>query len=135
MVDSKSPQPLNCPILPNNPEPFADEYDYKIIYNDWLYGLTSDITHVVVWMKTRLAITEQGELTAESRTIVEEFVDPTFIQQMRFEGASEDSVIYFKNDPKLQSVGVLEHFHVLLRGASKHLLDEWTRCDVPMYLR
>ena len=86
-------------------------------------------------MKTRLAITEKGKLTAESRTLVEEFVDRTFVQQMRFKGASEDSVIYFKNVPKLQSVGALEHFHVLLRGASKHLLDEWTRCDVPMYLR
>ncbi|PVH85383.1 hypothetical protein DL98DRAFT_409265 [Cadophora sp. DSE1049] len=134
-VDPESSQPPDRQIRPNNPEPFADESDYKIIYNDWPYGLTVDITHVVVWMKTRLAVNEQGELTPESKARVEEFVDRTFTQRMRIEGASDDSVMYFKNIPKLQSVGTVEHFHVLLRGAKKGLLDEWTQCDVPMYLR
>ncbi|KAK0101016.1 hypothetical protein ONS95_012996 [Cadophora gregata] len=134
-VDPESPQPLDCPIQPKNPEPFADESDYKIIYNDWPYGLTDDITHLVVWMKTRLAVNEGGGLTSESKSLVEDFVDRTFVQRMRNDGVSGDRVLYFKNLPKLQSVGAVEHFHVLLRGAKKCLLDEWTQCDVPIYLR
>lgn len=72
-------------------------------------------------------------MTPESKALVDGYVTRTFVQRMRQHGAAEDSVIYFKNVAQLQSVGALEHFHVLLRGAKKELLDEWTEGDVPMY--
>ncbi|KAH7393098.1 hypothetical protein BKA64DRAFT_746204 [Cadophora sp. MPI-SDFR-AT-0126] len=124
-VDPESSQPLDSQIRPNNSEPLADRSDYKVIYNGWPYGLTVDIIHLVVWMKTPLAVDDKGGLTAESRVRVKEFVDRTFIQRMRIEGSPDDSVVYFRNIPKLQSVGTVEHFHILLRGAKKSLLEEW----------
>ncbi|KAH7321434.1 hypothetical protein BKA65DRAFT_608686 [Rhexocercosporidium sp. MPI-PUGE-AT-0058] len=128
-------QPNGQIIIRSNATPFADKTDYKIIYNDWPYGLASDITHLVVWMKTRLPVNKAGEMTPESRASVEDFIDRTFVQEMRKANATNDNVIYFKNVPKLQSVGAVEHFHVLIRGAKSEALDEWTQGDVPIYRR
>lgn len=134
----QSPDGSSRPSYPRiqikNPIPFGDRSDYKILYNDWPYGFTPDITHLVVWLKTPLTICkEYGEMTADSRALVTKFVEKTFFQRMQDEGAGADSVLYFKNVPKLQSVGALEHFHVLLRGAKQELLDEWTEGSVPLY--
>ncbi|KAH9221184.1 hypothetical protein DL95DRAFT_421904 [Leptodontidium sp. 2 PMI_412] len=131
----ESPLLSDQPVVPSNPVPFADKTDYKIIYNDWPYGLTADITHLVVWMKTRLAVNESFEMTPQSRASVEDFIDRTFVQEMKQSGIGNDSVLYFKNVPRLQSVGAVEHFHVLIRGAKSELLDKWTDGDVPMYRR
>ncbi|KAH6715190.1 hypothetical protein BKA61DRAFT_722026 [Leptodontidium sp. MPI-SDFR-AT-0119] len=131
----ESPLLSDQPVVPSNPVPFADKTDYKIIYNDWPYGLTADITHLVVWMKTRLAVNESFEMTPQSRASVEDFIDRTFVQEMKQSGIGNDSVLYFKNVPRLQSVGAVEHFHVLIRGAKSELLDKWTNGDVPMYRR
>jgi len=110
--------------------------DYKILYNDWPYGFIQDITHLVVWLKTPLTICkEYGELTPESRALVKKFVEKTsFVRRMKDGGAGADAVLYFKNIPKLQSAGALEHLHVLLRGAKQELLDEWAEGDYPMYM-
>lgn len=32
--------------------PFNNPSDFKILINDWPYGLAPDITHIVVWSKT-----------------------------------------------------------------------------------
>jgi len=101
--------------------------DYKTLYNDWPYGFTQDITHLVIWLKI------QGVDTPESRALIKKFVEKTsFVQRMKDGGAGADTVLYFKNIPKLQSVGALEHLHVLLRGAKQELLDEWAEGDYPM---
>ena len=34
--------------------PFIDPSDYKILFNDWPYGIDTDITHLVVWTKFSL---------------------------------------------------------------------------------
>lgn len=74
-------------------------------------------------------------MTPQSRASVEDFIDRTFVQEMKQSGIGNDSVLYFKNVPRLQSVGAVEHFHVLIRGAKSELLDKWTNGDVPMYRR
>jgi hypothetical protein len=116
--------------------PFANPSRYKILYNDWPYGLTDDIQHLVVWMKTRLETDELSEeLKPDSQSLIQRFVDTTFTQRMKKNGLTEDCVMWFKNAPKLQSVGALEHFHVIVRGASMDMLEEWTGGDIPMYRR
>jgi len=117
------------PFKPVSLTPFDSPSDYKILLNDWPYGLTPDITHIVVWSKTPIAVDEKnGDVTAESRRILEEFVGKTFGERMGGGdgGKGSESVVWFKNWVSLQSVRALEHVHVLVRGASKEDLEFWT---------
>ncbi|EED19778.1 conserved hypothetical protein [Talaromyces stipitatus ATCC 10500] len=125
------------PEIPfKNPTPFADPSDYKVLRNDWPYGVTPDITHIVVWSKTPIATKpENGDVTDESRALIEGFVDRTFVQRLEkdpvFEGVHKDvirnnHVLWFKNWTALQSVRSLEHFHVLVRGVPDAVITEWT---------
>ncbi|KAI3020475.1 hypothetical protein CBS147482_2011 [Aspergillus niger] len=115
-----------------NPIPFADPSDYKILRNDWPYGLAPGISHSVVWLRTPVAVKEEnGDVTDESRALIEAFVQRTFVDAVvREEGVSEaearDRVLWFKNWAALQSVRSLEHVHVLVRDVSERLLTEWT---------
>ncbi|RAH59939.1 hypothetical protein BO85DRAFT_367453 [Aspergillus piperis CBS 112811] len=115
-----------------NPIPFADPSDYKILRNDWPYGLAPGISHIVVWLRTPVAVKEEnGDVTDESRALIEAFVQRTFVDAVvRDEGVSEaearDRVLWFKNWAALQSVRSLEHVHVLVRDVSERLLVEWT---------
>ncbi|KAH7348549.1 hypothetical protein BKA65DRAFT_427596 [Rhexocercosporidium sp. MPI-PUGE-AT-0058] len=120
------------PFTPNSFIPFDSPSDYKILLNDWPYGLTDDITHIVVWSKTPIAVDEKtGDVTHESREIIEAFVRKTFGERLaREEGDGMDRVVWFKNWVSLQSVRALEHVHVLVRGASKEDLDFWTGEEV-----
>ncbi|KAF4619003.1 hypothetical protein G7Y89_g14845 [Cudoniella acicularis] len=107
-----------------SPIPFAEVDDYKILINDWPYGFTKDITHIVVWSKTPIPTDEEtGDLTSESRKILQEFVDRTFVDRL---DGSHERVLWFKNWVKLQSVRALEHMHVLVRNASEEDLEHWT---------
>ncbi|KAH7412877.1 hypothetical protein BKA64DRAFT_659757 [Cadophora sp. MPI-SDFR-AT-0126] len=115
------------PFTPTSLIPFASSSDYKILLNDWPYGLTPDITHIVVWSKTPIAVDEKnGDVTEESRRIIEEFVGRTFGERMGGGEKGRERVVWFKNWVSLQSVRALEHVHVLVRGASKDDLDFWT---------
>ena len=91
--------------------------DVKILLNDWPYGLTPDITHLVVWTKTPIPIGEDGHLTLESRMRIEEFIQKVFSNEL-----GRGSVIWFKNYGALQSIPSLEHIHVFVRGASEEVL-------------
>lgn len=107
--------------------PFANAEDYRILKNDWPYGVTSNITHLVVWLKTRIPTQESdGDLTPESRRILQDFVRRTFEERLAKDGDSEDRVLWFKNWSKLQSVRGLEHIHVLVRDVPQSILNEWT---------
>ena len=102
--------------------PFENPADYQILVNDWPYAFTSDLTHIVVWSKTPIATDEQrGDVTEESRRIIEAFVQKTFAERL-----GDDRVLWFKNWVSLQSVRALEHVHVLVRGAQKEDLEFWT---------
>jgi hypothetical protein len=88
----------------------------------------------MVWMKPRLESDEiSGELKTESKSMVQKFVDSTFVQRMERDGLKGDCVMWFKNIPELQSVSALEHVHIIVRGASTDMLEEWTGGDIPMY--
>ncbi|KKK12563.1 hypothetical protein ARAM_004561 [Aspergillus rambellii] len=114
-----------------NPIPFADPADYKTLRNDWPYGLAPGISHLVVWSRTPIAVKDHtGEITEESRVLIEAFVQRTFVARLAKETDAfpnpNSHVLWFKNFTALQSVRGLEHVHVLLREVPDHLLREWT---------
>jgi len=112
------------PFTCSSSVPFANTSDYKVLTNDWPYGLTPDITHIVVWSKTPIPTDEKtGDVTDESRRIIREFVSKTFVKKLN---GDEGRVMWFKNWVALQSVRALEHVHVLVKDASKEDLEFWT---------
>lgn len=120
----------------NNPVPFADPADYKILRNDWPYGFVPGITHLVVWLRTPLPTQgDGGDLTEGARALIEEFVDRTFVARLAREatdGQDRDpraQVLWFKNWGALQSVRALEHVHILVRDVPESILREWTASD------
>jgi len=106
--------------------PFADSRDYAILRNDWAYGVERGIVHVVVWLKQRLPVDEQGALSEQGKGMVEAFVKREFRERVG-EGKGEEGsrVLWFKNTTDLQSVRGLEHVHVLLRGVDEGVLERW----------
>jgi hypothetical protein len=108
--------------------PFSDPNDYKILLNDWPYGLTVDITHIIVWSKVRLPDQKpEGYLTAGSTALVKAFVEKTFTERLAAYGdfQARERILWFRNWTGLQSVRGLEHVHVLVRDAPEALLGEW----------
>ena len=115
-----------------SPIPFANPSDYRILLNDWPYGITQDVTHLIVWSKVRLSVQKlEGYLTPESAALVKEFVQKTFVERFTASGEpnAPERVLWFRNWTGLQSVRGLEHVHVLVRNARNDLLEEWTRCE------
>lgn len=107
-------------------EPFGSPNDYKILLNDWPYGLSPDITHFVVWLKTRIPVKmPEGYLTPESSRLVEDFVQKTFVDKLKEAGQGHDQVQWFKNWVSLQSIPGLDHVHVLVRDVPRNILDGW----------
>ncbi|KAF1988901.1 hypothetical protein K402DRAFT_391601 [Aulographum hederae CBS 113979] len=119
-----APLPTDPPTLEcENPVPFAARNDYKILPNDWPYGLAAGISHVVVWLKTPLpAIPETGELSREGCETVGKFVEETFGKYVQDEEKFDDRILWFKNWTRLQSIRGLEHLHVLLRDVPEEEL-------------
>ncbi|KAL8668575.1 MAG: hypothetical protein Q9168_006803 [Polycauliona sp. 1 TL-2023] len=110
-----------------NPVPFVDPRDYKILYNDWPYGMTPDITHIVVWLKTRFDVEPTvGDLLPESRQLIESFVRQTFNDRLDQQDGAGDRVMWFRNWTGLQSVRGMDHIHVLVRDVPREIMDEWT---------
>lgn len=113
------------PFTPASTVPFADPSDYQALLNDWPYGTTPDITHIVVWTRTLVPVDgEKGDLTPESRAQVKAFVQRYFVDPLGPGG--EEKVMWFKNWVSLQSVRALEHIHVLVKGADDEMLERWT---------
>ena len=131
------PQPLlspgeeekgdSAPIFAcDDPRPFASPRDYKILLNDWPYGISLNITHLVVWLKTPIPVQQpEGYLTPESTKLIEGFVQRTFMEPLLEMGQGQDQVQWFKNWVGLQSVRGLDHFHVLVRDAPEEVLEKW----------
>ncbi|EMD61290.1 hypothetical protein GGP41_003930 [Bipolaris sorokiniana] len=109
-----------------NPVPFADTADFKILRNDWTYAFEDGITHIVVWLKQRLPVDEEGALSTEGKEMVDAFVDKEF-RAKAGEEVKGDKVIWFKNTTNLQSVRSLEHVHILVRGVEARVLGGWMR--------
>lgn len=110
------------PFSYNSSIPLVDPSDYKILLNDWPYGLSPDITHFVVWSKTPIATdSTRGDVTDETRRIIEDFVDRVFVKRL----GDANRVTWFKNWVSLQSVRALEHVHVLVKDATEEDLEFW----------
>jgi hypothetical protein len=110
-----------------DPIPFAHEADYKILINDWPYGLDEGIRHIIVWLKTRLeSEPTKGDMTPKSRQQVEQFIQTNFVTRVKDLPGEEEKVVWFKNWTALQSVPGMEHVHVLVRDVPDHVIAEWT---------
>ena len=107
--------------------PFVQPESYRVLRNDWPYGLTEDIAHLVVWSKVWIPTDADGRPTTEAAKDIHNFVEGTFRSRLEPDTVhSGDCVVWFKNDTRWQSVKALEHIHIFVRGASESLLDEWT---------
>lgn len=69
------------PVVPRGSRPFECHEDFKILMNDWPYGLDKRIVHLVVW--TKFDLPDDRETEAE----IEAFVDRVFSP-----GVSQDKV-------------------------------------------
>lgn len=105
--------------------------DIRILYNDWPYGIDTDIIHLVVWTKFELADDPAtGDLTGEAREAIEQYVQETFCSRV-----APESVVWFKNWKSLKSVHAVEHFHVMLHRPDMAFVREITCGDVPLIER
>lgn len=67
----------------------ASSDDFKILYNDWPYGLDAQIVHLVVWTKAGFEEDPaSGDLTDGARELIDEFVEKTFREVMSRERVS-----------------------------------------------
>ena len=88
--------------------------------------METGIHHIVVWMKNKLPIQgSEGDLTAESRKLINDFVRRTFIEVLPHGEEREDKIMWFKNWAGLQSVRGIEHVHVLARDIPQNILHNW----------
>jgi len=101
---------------------------YKILLNDWPYGIDTRIVHLVVWTKFATPsdpITD--DLLPETRAELEDFVQRKFGSV-----CGEERVIWFRNWGALKSVHAVEHFHVMLFDPPKEFVREVTGGDVSL---
>ncbi|KAI9707961.1 MAG: hypothetical protein M1820_004380 [Bogoriella megaspora] len=114
-------------LTPSGP-PFTNPDDYKILYNDWPYGVDPKIIHLVIWTKFDLEDDpETDDLTPKARQEIDEFVRETFCSRV-----PSERVIWFKNWRSLKSVHAVEHFHVMLCDPDPRFVEEITGGDVPL---
>lgn len=114
----------DIPFTPVSKTPFAESSDYRVLKNDWPYGLTPDVTHIVVWSRTLIPTDPNtGDVTPESRQLICDFVKKYFVDKLGPGG--EARVMWFKNWVSLQSVRSLEHIHVLVKDVDPVLLEQW----------
>ncbi|KAM0720246.1 hypothetical protein Q7P37_004382 [Cladosporium fusiforme] len=89
---------------------FADGENYRILHNDWPYGIDTRIVHLVVWTKFALAAdAATDDLLPEARAEIDAFVRRVFVGV-----CGEQNVLWFRNWGALKSVHAVEHFHVML---------------------
>lgn len=113
------------PFTPTSSTPFEDPSDYKVLINDWPYGLDAEIRHIVVWLRTTIPTdADTGDMTPESRALCEDFVKRYFVDHLGPGG--EGRVLWFKNWVALQSVRALEHIHILVRNVDEETIERWT---------
>lgn len=127
LVQNRLPKPWGgLPFTPVSETPFENPSDYRVLKNDWPYGLTPDITHIVVWSRTMIPTDpETGDVTPKSRELIRNFVKTYFVDRLGPGG--EGRVMWFKNWVSLQSVRALEHIHVLVKDVDPEVMEEWTR--------
>jgi hypothetical protein len=119
-------------VRPSGKPPFTDPSDFKILFNDWPYGIDPDVVHLVVWTKFGLEDDPATQdLAPQARAAIDAFVDRTFCRTAAG-GLEKEAVIWFRNWPSLKSVHALEHFHVMLYKADREFVTRITDRDTPM---
>ncbi len=99
------------PFKPTSLIPFHDPSDYRVLINDWPYGMTPNLTHIVVWSWTTIETDPKtGDMTLQSRRNVGDFVKRFFVDKLGPDG--DDKVLWFKNWVALQSVRTLERMYI-----------------------
>lgn len=99
--------------------------NYKILPNDWPYGIDPLITHLVVWTKFSLPSDPlTDDLLPSSRAEIDAFVRRKFV-----EPCGEENVIWFRNWGALKSVHAVEHFHVLVFDPPRGFVEGVTGGD------
>ena len=110
-----------------DPVPFENAADYRIMPNDWPYGMDPGIRHLIVWLKGRLdSEPTRGDMTPKSRQQIQAFIQKTFVDRVEGLPGAGEKVMWFKNWTALQSVPGMEHVHVLVRDVPQEIIDEWT---------
>ncbi|CAK4034361.1 Hypothetical predicted protein [Lecanosticta acicola] len=124
---------LHWEHMASSSAPFSDPSEYKILYNDWPYGVDERIVHLVVWTKFELPAdprSELGDMSPETRQLVNDWVNETFTSK-----CGQENVIWFKNWAGLKSIHAVEHFHVMLFNPDMDFVREITNDDVPLFLK
>jgi hypothetical protein len=103
-------------------ESFSERSDYRILLNDWPYGVKSGIKHICVWLKIPLDTDETGGLTKRGSEIARDFIHKTFDVPLGVEG--QDKVQWFQNPTVFQSVRAISHLHVFVRGVDDGVLNQ-----------
>ncbi|CCD54946.1 hypothetical protein BofuT4_P162350.1 [Botrytis cinerea T4] len=103
--------------------PFRDPRDYKILPNDWPYGIDEKIVHLVVW--TKFALEDDPE-TGHTRDDVKSEIE-TWVDRVFGEKCGRENVIWFRNWRSLKSIHSVEHFHVMLYDPAPEFVREVTR--------
>ncbi|PVH18214.1 uncharacterized protein CXQ87_001132 [Candidozyma duobushaemuli] len=89
---------------------FTNPDDLKIVRNDFPYYFEDDVTHLCVWTKKKIESDPNssiGDLSQETRNIIERYVDQTF------------NLVWFRNWEALQSVKEISHVHVVVKGMTR----------------
>ncbi|KAL5614685.1 hypothetical protein BROUX41_004781 [Berkeleyomyces rouxiae] len=116
------------PLHPRGQVPFEEPDDYKIVYNDWPYGIDTRIVHLVVWTKFPLCEDpETGRLTEVAAKQIDEFVGRTFCTHV-----PAKNVIWFKNWSAIKSVQALEHLHIMMFEPDADFIRDITNGDRPL---
>ena len=125
---SSATTPESGPLFDyDSPVPFQSDSDWKTLPNDWPYGLTPGITHLIVWLKNRLEPEPtKGDMTPKARAQVEEFVQNTFIKPTKDLPGPDEKILWFKNWTALQSVPGMDHIHIMIRDVPEDVIHRWT---------
>lgn len=126
LLDDRLPKAWGRPpFSPDSPDAFISPSDYYIMLNDWPYGFTPDITHMIIWTRNTIPVEAGGgDMTPEGRNLVGSFVKKHFTDKLMGQ-YPDQRVLWFKNWNSLQSVNGIDHIHVLVRGAAKAVVDNW----------
>ncbi|KAM7209113.1 Protein of unknown function (DUF3605) domain containing protein [Naviculisporaceae sp. PSN 640] len=129
----------------DNKDLFANPQAFKILQNDWPYGLDERIVHLVVWTKFPLEDDPlTGDLKPTVRKQIDDFVKRTFTSSESLpmsnphpnpnpNAPAEENVIWFKNWTSIKSIHSVEHFHVMLFDPDPDFVDQVTGGDIPLW--
>lgn len=97
---------------------FGDASDVKILPNHFPYYFPSDVRHLCVWLKTRIQNDPKspyGDISLETREEIETYIVRTFVEGL---GIPRSNICWFRNWEALQSVKLISHIHVIVKGMS-----------------